>query len=241
MTRRIAVATAVVAVLAAAQMAQAADITWGAPQDITGNLSDFDTSGNFLYGYSGDSLDRMVTGVGLFASAGLLPNGVYNADSNGNFATVYPGADAEYDDLIQNATWGNNPTAPAPISLGGLTAGNLYSLQLWASDARNCCSGGIASGWEKTYGDGNGNNVTITAGNLNGGNPTALPQYVIGTFMADGPSQTLEFPDIGAGNSHPQYNALMVRDAIPEPSSVALALTGLLSLAGCMRRRRRRA
>ena len=103
-------------------------------------------------------------------------------------------------------------------------------------DARNCCSGGVATGWEKTYDDGNGNQVTITGGNLNGGVATALPQFVIGTFTADGSTQTLEFPDIGAGNSHPQYNALMLRQ-IPEPG--VASLVGLLGL-GLMFRRRRR-
>ena len=94
--------------------AGAANISWGTPQDITGNLSDFDSTGTFVLGYSGDTVSHTIAGLSLtFTNGGQLPNSVYNADSNNNFATVYPVADADYDNLLQNATWGDNPTAPS--------------------------------------------------------------------------------------------------------------------------------
>ena len=216
--------------------AQAANISWGPGQDVTGNLSDFSTTGSFILGWTGGNngtADIPIAGVGNFTPGEQLARGHYNSDSNNNWETVYPAADAGYTNLLEFAQWSNNGeknTLTLPVTIG-----NQYEVQIWAADTRNCCSGGQVGGWEKTFGDGNGNNVTITGGNLNGGVLNTAPQFVVGTFTADGATQTIQMPDIGQGNSHPQYNALQLR-LVPEPSQVALL--GLAGFGLFLRRRR---
>ena len=224
--------------LATAGGASAANIAWGGPTDVTGNLSDFSTDGTFEFGWSGGNTGGPsipITGVGTFSPGEQLQRGQYNSDSDNNWETVYPGADGGYTNLLEFAQWSNigeKDTLSLPVS-----AGSIYQVQIWAADTRNCCSGDLVGGWEKTFGDGNGNNVTITGGNLDQTSlPNVAPQFVIGTFTADGTTQTIQMPNIGAGNSHPQYNALQVR-LIPEPSGVALLGLGL---AGFVLRRRRK-
>ena len=183
--------------LATALPAIAAPITWGAPTDNTGELTDFSTNGTFHEGYSGDNVDITVDPGGLnltFVSSSNLGNGVFgNADPALR-------TNADYDALLQNATWSGGDTQ---IELGTqlpLAVGVEYEVQIWLADTRGCCQNR-----QKTYGDGNGNQVVLNSGNGDGTDT----DFVIGTFTADAATQVLTFT--GGGATHPQYNAIMVR------------------------------
>lgn len=182
---------------------QAAQITWATPTDVTGELTDFSSNGDFHEGYSGDNVDRVVDAAGLnltFVSSSNLGNGVFNADP----ATR---TNADYDALLQFASWGGGTTE---ISLGTqnpLFVGAEYEVTVWLADTRGCCANR-----QKTYGDGQGNNVTLNSGN---GDGTAT-EYIVGTFTADGQTQPLAFIGTG-GADHPQFNAIMVRQTVAAP------------------------
>ena len=81
------------------------------------------------------------------------------------------------------------------------------------------------------------NNVTLDS-NLTD-SAGGLGQFVIGTFTADGVSQSIDFTAASSG-SGPLINAFQVR-AVPEPSTYAMALAGIACGCFLMWRLRKRA
>ena len=181
--------------------ADAGVITWGAPQNSSGPG---DVSTNFstieainLTDAAGVPGTTTVNGVtfthddtlmGLLGGTGLL---------DGNTS-----GDTAYDALLDSVDHGNSAVAdPWPIQVGGgnLTVGAAYEIQLWYTDRR-----GFATGFTQIYDDGNGNTVTLSA------TGSGLGQFVIGTFIADGPTQTLII-DNGNPPGEPHLNAYQIR------------------------------
>jgi hypothetical protein len=189
----------------------ASEITWGAPQSITGHLSDFDTVGTPLYQWNGGgsivTIDptginlTFITGTSLGKTAGDIDP--HNRDGDNN-----------YELLLSTISWADSTTS---LSLTGLSVGHQYRLQLWMADTRSS-----TQGRQKTYSSGTGTSQ-IT---LDSGPPS---QYVIGTFISDATTQTLSF--IGSGAEHPQYNALALRTlGAPTPTLTSVIATdGTLS------------
>jgi hypothetical protein len=195
-------ATFILGVLLSAS-ASAAPITWGPPQDTTGpgDINTFETlieavnltPGNLVPGttvVNGVEFVHDDTLMGLLGGVGLL---------EGNTT-----GDADYDALLDSLDHGDTSIAnPWPIQVGGgnLGIGSGYELQLWYSDLRSFAG----SGWTQVYDDGSGNTVTLDAAG-NGG----LGQFVLGTFTADAPTQTLI---IAGGNppGEPHLTAYQVR------------------------------
>jgi hypothetical protein len=103
------------------------------------------------------------------------------------------------------------------VTLSGLTNGTRYQIQIFAM-------GGDTQTVNITGGPG----LSVGGGN-NPGNSSGFGQYAVGTFTADGPTQSITI-----GGSEPVLNALTV-GTIPEPSVTLLGGIGLL---GLMRRRR---
>ncbi len=152
--------------------------------------------------------------------------------SHGDFGNAGT-PDTTYNDLLQGARYAghNNDYPNLSFTLGNvnpLTIGHEYLLQFWVSDARD----GINA--RSLTLSGSDDDLSDSIGFGDGGNG----HYIIGTFIADGTTQTITV-NIPDDSSSYQVNLLQLRTiAIPEPSSIGLAGLGLLGAA--FRRRRAR-
>ena len=172
-----------------------AEIIWEDPKVITGMVTDFNTDGVLLEAKNGGGSGGLVsinTGVEVinFTNSNSLGLSVGNIDPHNR------GEDQAYEDLLGTFTYAFQTET---ISIGGLTVGNKYLVQLWIADTRP-----NSSNRQKTFDSGAGtDSVTLDSG------PPS--EYVIGEFIATGTSHPIRFVG-GAGADHPQFNAIMVRD-----------------------------
>lgn len=111
------------------------------------------------------------------------------------------------------------------FTLGNLTIGQTYLLQIWFNDSR---SGENRGG---TVTDGPSVDVNTSASNAAGG----IGQYIIGEFTADATTQSFDFTATGSKSVAALMNGYQLR-AIPEPS---ITLLGGLGFAIAAARRKR--
>ncbi len=176
---------------------KAAEIAWDEPQDITGELADFETEGTLVYAWNGGGGDLLVGAGSLdlqFEAGPDLANGPYGGPDPHN-----RGEDQSYESLIDTMTWASSTET---ISFTGLALGTTYRVQLWMADSRP-----RATPRQKTYDSGAGTSAVV----LDSGPPS---EFVIGDFVANGTSQALRFVG-SSGETHPQYNAIMLREIGP--------------------------
>ena len=187
--------------LAFVASASADVVTWGAAQN-TSAPGDVSTNG------------RLVEAINLVGSS-LVPgsttvNGVFftNDDtllseaSTDDFLAEDATGDDAYDALIGSLDYGGGPSTSIEVGSGNLIVGARYEIQLWYTDLR-----GLAANFAMTYGDGNGNTVTLDA------NTGGFGQFALGTFTADATTQTLTLVTSGFGNGH--LNAYQIRALVP--------------------------
>ncbi|AHF94335.1 hypothetical protein OPIT5_12440 [Opitutaceae bacterium TAV5] len=235
---------------------QAAAITWGTPQNITGD-TDVSTTGDIVYALNfgrrsvSTDPDPVVNGVTFTEVWDTdIPNIISFASTPGWSRTdagnpsSYPNAEPfaslspSYKALLTSTVRVINADGSAgtfTFSLQGLTVGATYQIQIWVSTARNTLADTIFS----TTG---GGSVTLDA-NIKSGTSEAelaggLGQYVLGSFIATSPTQDITATSITTASGRAQINALQLREisSIPEPGTVALT-AGVLSLlaVGCLR------
>jgi len=84
------------------------------------------------------------------------------------------------DTLLRNLTYTTNGVTSGTQTIGGLTVGETYQIQVFYNDQRSSTSSRVM-----TYGDGT-NTVNVSAG---GG--AGWGQYAIGSFTADATTQSL--------------------------------------------------
>jgi len=212
-------------------ISSAAVINWGSAQTISGD-SDVSTTGSLLYAYNiGNSAVQATTVNGVTFAPFVFPDrsafvtssgtgsvtftefggALWGIATLGAGSTPYSNLSSDYRTLLDFGG-GATPYETITAALGGLTIGQQYQLQWWASNAANIRSPGDydlvstqASATNQVTLD---DNVTDAVGGLG--------QFVIGTFTADSTTQTLTFEGV-AGD--PLINAFQVR-AVPEPSAV---------------------
>lgn len=211
----------------------AATITFGTPNNISGNL-DVSTTGSFLYAYH---FTQAVTvnevPFAAFPITNFTPSAttasqtITSADGNlfsanwfGSASAPFANLTAEYKALLESQVT-NVFVTPITLTLGGLTVGQEYQIQLWLNASLD------GTGQSVSYSAGNSVILSRNTTGLTGG----LGQHVTGTFIADSQDQILTIQSAGGA---PALNAYQIR-SIPEPSA---ALLTLLSTAALLRRTR---
>lgn len=230
--------------------AHAAPITWGTPQTISGD-SDVVTTGALVYAYNlGPSNVASSTVNGVPFSAFAFPSISGNASGTsvtvgsvtisefpgdlvawntlGSGSAPYANLSSAYRVLLDSCGSSGQPNT-ITLSLGGLTNGQQYAFQWWASNAAPLPPFAAVAA-DATNAVTLDSNLTNAAGGLG--------QFVTGTFTADGVSQSINFNAVGGAG--PLINAFQVR-AVPEPSTCASLLAGLACGGFSMWRRRSQA
>jgi hypothetical protein len=235
----------IVSVLAAVAQAQNANITWQSPTTISGT-SDVSTLGTLVgtwgpgddWGGGNRSDYFPVNGV-TFAAYGSGPFGSFISTSGLDDRYEYYNSagtlDANYNYVLSTSiySYGENIS----LAWGGMTAGDTYQLEFWVQDGRNSTT---AERSETLTGGVN------TSGALAFGSGSTGPgDYIIGTFVSDGTgTETLTVtpsggPDIGPSA---QVSLMELRDItpseVPEPSTLALLVSGAGAMSYGFRRKR---
>jgi hypothetical protein len=138
--------------------------------------------------------------------------------------TAYNALTANMKDLLFGGIVGQNDTTKSTLTIGGLTAGMAYTVEIFSQENEK--------GNQDVIWTSGGQSVEAAQGA--GGGLNTLGSYFVATFTAD--SSTQEF-DFSATNSLPSINGIEVLESVPEPSTIALlsAAVGLMGLAGARR------
>ena len=215
--------------LACLGSSHAAVINWGAAQNITGD-SDVANNGTFNRAYIFGNIPWTVNGVTFGAFTGNASGDTMSfPNQDGGFGdgaaeSSYRALSTAYQNLLYYGAWAY-PSNTATITLNNLTIGHTYQVQVFANDSRSAGFGrSMALTGSSTVLD---YNTTEAVGGVG--------QFAIGAFTADSTSQELGF---SSSTETPQLNGLSLRvTAVPEPSTYALVLGGILNLSLIRRRR----
>ena len=235
MTMKLTAAAIVAAALT--QSAFAADLSWASPTAITSAEQALFSVDQIQYAVSWGGTAQTVTlaggetvdfTAGSIDGSGLI--GVTGAfGMTGPYEAGYSGtSNSGFNAVLNGFAFDGTHT----ITLTGLTIGKSYSIQLFSIDNRDCCG----PRWQ-TFGDQNGH---VSNAYLHSDDA-----YVVGSFVADGTTQTLIgdaelLPFCSGYNPCTNLNAAVLRDTspAPEPASWAMFIGGFGLVGGAMRRKR---
>ncbi|MFM8816719.1 MAG: hypothetical protein ACKOHI_02360 [Phycisphaerales bacterium] len=230
-------------------------ITWGSATNISGD-SDVSTSGTLMYAYNigGAGVSSATVNTVTFASyafpafgantasvtVGNLtfsesPGRLWGNNSLGTGSGTYSTLSAGYQSLLGSGGGSDNP-ATITVTLGGLTIGTQYQLQVWSSNPSNGNLPGTFLAIQDTIlSTSLSNQVTL---DINVGNSAgSLGQYVLGTFTAVGTSQAFKIDSVGYAS--PLISAIQLRDLTPIPGPGGAALAAIIGAMLPAGRRRR--
>ena len=210
-----------------------ATITWSS--GAISNAADVSTNGTLVFAISGSAnsgQSEIVNGVNFIASNRDNATAEAQAQSPGdetisttlgnNSSTAFTngGFSGSLGEIIRGGWWGTTSGTTASVTLSGLTIGQSYEIQLFANDARDIADDGFISRLD----DGNGGQgVDLNLNNQpNGDNPG---DFGIGTFTADGPTQSFNISGFRDGNPNAgrvQVNAIQLRSVNLLPGAVPL-------------------
>ena len=243
-------AAVAVSLAALAEAGPPPPITWGSATTVTGD-SDVSTSGTLLYAYNvgASGVSSATVNTVTFASYAFPINGpqsvtvgsvtftewpgfLWGSNSLGSASTPFSNLSSGYKTLLGSAGGADNPST-ITATLGGLTDGNQYQLQIWTSNPSNASNPYGTIIGDTTFTAGNSVTLDPNTANASGG----LGQYVIGTFTASGSTRT--FTMNSSGSDAPSLSAFQVRDITPIPGPGGAAVVALFGTALPRRRRTR--
>lgn len=241
----------------------AAPITWGSATNISGD-GDVSTAGTLLYAYNigGSSVSGQTVNGVAFAAYAFPPLGANFVDNGTvSFFETVPGGELFGNDSLGSpaspslgagykailASGGGAMYFASIVStLGNLTVGRQYELQLWVNNSND---GAITP--NPYSGTSYGSVFTSALGSVTldsnvGDAVGSTGQYVVGTFTATATAHAFSFDgsSIVVGSSTfsglPLINALQLRDVTPVPGPGGAAVCTVLGamLRGGRRRRR---
>jgi hypothetical protein len=234
------VPVAALATCVLAGRAEAAPISWGAAQNISGN-ADVATTGTLVGALNiggpgvANTTVNGTTFAGLALSGTSVTSGQFTFASAAGFAsnnnvgsTLAPFAalSLSYQSLLSSLA-GNAAAIPFTLTIAGLSVGHQYEFEFWANDSF------LAANFMTTATATN----SISLGSNPAGSGGGVGQFGIGTFTADVSNEVISFNS----TNEPFLDGLQLRDitptAAPEPAGLALFGVGLGGL-GLIRRRR---
>jgi len=178
----------------------AGTITWGSVEDYA-SPADVRTEGVLVEAVNATGAEGaaspVINGVEFVADTTLL-----NGDATTNFLGNDTG-DIAYNQFLNSLDYGSNETLE--IGEGLLTVGKEYLVQAWFVDERSS-----TDARSMQFGDG--------AGNLSG---EVNDQFVTGTFIADGGTQTLTVNGVSSGPHFTGYQLRDLSSALPVLSTTA--------------------
>ena len=183
-------------------------IAWGYAKTIAGD-TDVAIGGSLLYAYDLNNVAQTVNTVSFSAgnSGTSLDSGkvtispaLTRYSGFGSASAPYASLSTAYNEILNGGVYGG--ASACTITLNTLTAGHSYLVQIWVDDSRGCCGPNRT----ETVASPGGNTVTFSYDLPSG--EGGVGQYVIGSFVANGPSQAFTL----TGNASTQINALQVRD-----------------------------
>jgi hypothetical protein len=210
-------ALTVPALLALAAAALAAPISWSPATDTTGKSQLVE--GTVVYAFSGGSAATITGGGAGGSQTYVFSGGSYQAlaftptpgdRTSSNVSNNAPSTgDANFDTIIKSFTDTESGITVGTQTIGGLTNGTTYQIQVFFNDQRSAATRSRVM----TYGDGEDSpgTVDISADGANWG------QFAVGTFTADAATQDLTHATNGFGNVH--LNAILVTEPAGPPQA----------------------
>ena len=165
------------------------------PFNITGALTDIDLTGTLVHAWNGGSATVTVGGIDFVPGPSL---GTEEAGRD----PIDRGGDADYEILLDSRTWNADDQV---LVIPGLTPGADYQIQIWTADTLSTF--GELYGFTTDPGLLDFSQIADLEGGDSGGSFPA--QSVIGTFTADGTSQSIQLYSTTSAGS--MYSAIMVR------------------------------
>ncbi|PTX98290.1 hypothetical protein DB345_05495 [Spartobacteria bacterium LR76] len=220
-------------------------MTWSAPVSISGD-SDVSTTGLLTYAYvfggTGSVTSQTVNGVTFspFAIPGqesgsltvgnaTLSATEFNWNVTSSDQAPYANLSSDYQGLLGENAFSHG--GALTLTLGGLTAGQTYEVQIWINNSFNS-----AVNYSATVSDGSQGSSAVsgnTSGQIGG-----LGQYVIGVVTLGGEQTDLQLT-LSPVSADAGVNAVQIR-AVPEPGVISCALVGSAVVGWMALRRARR-
>lgn len=198
-------------IVAGINPASSAEINWITDITEITSVDDIDLTGTLAHAGSWGSGSSTVTAGAESIIFDDVDNANATATQNGEVAIPEQFAEPlgfDPDFLVAMDSFAYDGDNPKVITLNGLTAGNIYQVQLFASDDRTCCSGRTQL-WSDNASPGGGNETGTFS---HGDSP-----YVIGRFVADGTSQSIY--GHGVAQTQTIVNGYVLRDIGPNIDS----------------------
>lgn len=201
--KKILLCATVFSLLTAVAQAQNENITWQAPNTVSG-ASDVSALGTYFGSWApgdGGANTLPVNGVTFQGNSDLPGFNTTGFDNSYNGYANPNTGNGNYNALLQYAAYDDTGAGSDDTVTWSDVPGHSYLIEIWANDGRGLQRSETVTGGANT------------SGTLNFG---TTPTYIVGTYVADNSgSETITLSGFGAQGDYPQINLLLIRDITP--------------------------